>query len=450
MPRDFAAARHDAEISDGQIWTPSKRSAQAVLSTINPASWEGKEAPLREWRVNDWVPLRQATLLTGRGGVGKSLLTQMLFTCTALGMPFLGVNTRQCPSLYVTCEDDADELWRRQGAICASLGVGMQALDGKLFLAALSGEAGNAIATFDATGRLLPTDRWQQIEATVESHGIGFVGLDNASHLMGGDHNDLNQVAAFLNLLNGLALKSDGAVLLLHHPNKAGDDWLGSVAWENQVRSRLIMKPSDEEGDTDSRSLQNPKANYAPMGSRIDFRWHKGAFVRDSDLPSDIGDELAATVKANAENAAFLRCLAERNKQRRQVSEKPTAQNYAPKQFEKMPEARGINRKRLEAAMDRLFRIDAIERGFIYRDTGEGKDVYGLKLRDSGKPETSPESYRKHIPESSGNPQKTTENTPPISKDIPGAATQAAAPSPIEIAKPWAERSPDDPDDVEL
>jgi RecA-family ATPase len=36
--------------------------------------------------------------------------------------------------LYVTCEDDEAELWRQQAAICAAIGVPIQAVLGKLSL----------------------------------------------------------------------------------------------------------------------------------------------------------------------------------------------------------------------------------------------------------------------------------------------------------------------------
>src|SRR5690606_7489728 len=114
-------------------------------------------------------------------------------------------------------------------------------------------------------------------------------------------------------------------------------------------------------------------------GEAVRFRWHKWAYVLEDDLPADTRKELAETIMASADNGLFLTCLAERNRQRRQVSEKLNAQNYAPKIFATMPESKGIGRKRLEQAMDRLFRIGRIERGFIYRDTAEGKDIFGLR-----------------------------------------------------------------------
>jgi len=121
-----------------------------------------------------------------------------------------------------------------------------------------------------------------------------------------------------------------------------------------------------------------PKANYGQKGEIVRFRWVDWAFVRDEDLPADTRAELAEVTKAHGENAAFLRCLAQRTAERRHVSEKVGA-NYAPKVFATMAEAKGIRKDRLIAEMDRLFRIGAIERGLLWRDTAEGKDIFGLR-----------------------------------------------------------------------
>lgn len=404
-----------------------------MLPLLDPGAWQGLNAPAREWALHEWIPARQATYLTGAGSSGKSLLAQQLATCIALGRPFLGVETRQAVAIYVTCEDDADELHRRQVNICEALGVPLSALSGKLHLVSLAGAIGNELATFDPSGRMATSPAWTTLRATVLATGAGFVALDNVAHLFAGNENIRNQVAAFCGLLNGLATEADASVLFIGHPNKAGDSFSGSTAWENQVRSRIFLdRPRDTDGsviDPDARTLSRAKANYARNGEALAFRWHQWAFVREGDLPADTRAEMAATIAATAANGAFLRCLAERNKQRRHVSEKPTASNYAPKQFEGMPEAKGFTRKRLEEAMDRLFRIGAIERGFLYRDTAEGKDIHGLREVSAGHPESSPEGSRKELPEGSGNPHKSTGNTPLYTYGISGGAPGVGAPS---------------------
>lgn len=361
-------------------------SAPTQLPVLNPAAWQGKQPPERLWALKDWIPARQATYLTGPGSAGKSLLAQQLCTCIALGLPFMGVPTQQAAAIYITCEDDEDELHRRQSAICKAAGVELADVHAKLFLASIAGWTGTALCHFDDTGRLHQSECFELLKTTVERAGSRFVVLDNVAHLYGGNENIRNEVAAFVNLLNGLALAIDGSVVLIGHPNKAGAEFSGSTAWENQVRSRLFLETPDEV-DHDLRVLTAPKANYAPKGGRLTFRWYRGAFVRDDDLPEGFAEQIAVTVQATADNEIFLRCLDVRNQQERPVSESPSARTFAPKEFAAMAESKRIGRARLEAAMDRLFRIDAIGVGLVCR-TGR-KDRFGL-LRKCADPCADP------------------------------------------------------------
>ena len=52
----------------------------------------------------------------------------------------------------------------------------------------------------------------------MRSSARGLIVLDNTSHVFGGDENSKREVAAFVNLLNGLSEEIDGVVLLLGHP----------------------------------------------------------------------------------------------------------------------------------------------------------------------------------------------------------------------------------------
>ncbi|MEO6247683.1 MAG: AAA family ATPase [Sphingomicrobium sp.] len=140
-------------INDDAAWAPFEAAAENLafgnsglveqwrktMPLLNPATWQGQPTPEREWALTDWIPSRQATYLTGPGASGKSLLTQQLCTCIALGLPFMGVETRQAVALYLTCEDDEIALHQRQKAICEALGVPLSALDGKLHLVSLAG-----------------------------------------------------------------------------------------------------------------------------------------------------------------------------------------------------------------------------------------------------------------------------------------------------------------------
>lgn len=413
-----------------------------AMPLLDPASWQDLPVPEREWALDGWIPARQATYLTGPGSAGKSLLTQQLCTCIALGLPFMGVETRQAVALYLTCEDDEDELHRRQKAICEGLGVPMAALTGKLFLVSLAGQTETELATFghaierDEYGNTSPimrtTSQWDALSGTVKALGAGFVGLDNVAHLFAGNENVRHEVASFVNLLNRLAIQIDGSVLFIGHPNKAGDSFSGSTAWENQVRSRLFLEtPKDGDGtvlDSDARVLSRQKSNYARNGERLEFRWLQWAFVRAEDLPADMAREIALNAQAAAENAAFMRCLAAATERKRAVSHNPGS-NYAPKVFAAMPEGKSVNERGYRAALERLLHLGQIA---LDQPLWRGPNrvmKQGIKAAEIC---TDPPA-----PTPCTDPHETRTNAarfnPPLSYGYNGRGLEAAAPDPDDV-----------------
>jgi len=356
----------------------AQRQAQGLLPLIDPGEWSGLAVPERRWALNGWMPARQVTYLTGSGGEGKSLLAQQLCTCIALGRPFLGIPTTATTAIYLTCEDDADELHRRQQAICEMLGVDLRDLSGRLHLVALVGATGNELASFDQHNRMKVEPGYGRLAATIEATGAGFAALDNVAHLFAGNENIRAQVAAFVGLLNQLAQRG-ASVLLLGHPNKAGDAFSGSTAWENQVRSRLFLSSAkaaaEATGDADGRIMSRGKANYAKKDEVLTMRWHRWAFVNEADLPPGEA-ERSADARRAADDELFLACLHEWISQHRAVSEKhgPT---FAPAKFAGSAAAKGVGKARLEAAMGRLLAAARIENGHLWKKA-DRKPQFGL------------------------------------------------------------------------
>lgn len=339
--------------------------APEILNVVHPADWQGTQPPVRVWRWKNFIPDMQATLITGAGASGKSLATQQMATCVAMGLPFLGVETRRCPSLYITCEDDLDELHRRQDAINAALGISPEATRGHLFLVSLQGEIANELAVFTQDGEMTIARRFAEIAQTCHELGVKHVTIDNTAHTFSGNENDRHQVAAFVNLNNRLAQKIGGSVLMVGHPNKAGDSYSGSTAWENQVRSRLYLEvpKNGDEGvpvDPDMRVIRNEKANYSQRGAEVTFYWLKGAFVTEEQMPQGNEREMRESAAAAYENGLFLTLLDKLTEQRRQVSHAPNVGTYAPKVMAAMPEARGLQKASLARAMERLFALGEI------------------------------------------------------------------------------------------
>lgn len=413
------------------------------LPTLDLAELATQRAKAKRFAIEQLAPEGEVTLGTGPGAGGKSLLSQQLATAGAAGLPCLGLNVQPGPTLYLTCEDSAEQLHWRQEHMCASMGVDMASLAGRLHLVSLRGALDNELCTFTAEGALKPAPAYHRLVAMVQATGAKLVFLDNVAHLYPDNENDRAKVTRFVNLLNRLAGETGAAIVLLGHPNKSGDSYSGSTAWLNAVRSQFtIDHDRDADGtilDPDARVLSVGKANYARKGDLLRFRWHEWAYVLEDDLPTDTRAELAETIKANGENAAFMACLQARAAQGegREVGPSP-GPNYAPAQFEGMPQAKGYRKAALKRAMDRLFMIGRIEAVTIERP---GKSARKTILREvpEGSPNAFPNASRTPFPNV---PEPPPEHSPEHTLDTTyqtGAAHWPAAPDDDDLD--WGEEA---------
>jgi RecA-family ATPase len=371
MLQEMRRPRNLATASDEIDRTVPEGHAQDELELISVSAWEGKPIPERRWVIRDWIPLHGVTLLAGRGGTGKSLMAQQWASAISVGAEFMGLrSTAPMSSLYVNCEDPADELHRRQDAIAKALGRSLGSFSQRLYLAARMG-AENALGTLDERGHFRPSRLFDALRMSCIELGFRVLVLDNAMQLFVGNQNDNGEVTRFLNALSGIALVIDGAVILVAHTAKLdGSEFAGCMAWENAVRSRLYLTrdPDDEAGDV--RLLSRNKANASAIGDRLEIEWHAGAF-RAVDRGNPDGSEAR-------HEAAFLKCLAEATAARRNVSDKPSAA-FAPKIFAGMAGGKQSGQKALGQAMQRLFDKGQIVANFpLWRDPAQRRQVYGI------------------------------------------------------------------------
>jgi Mrp family chromosome partitioning ATPase len=103
------------------------------------ASLKDKPVPSREWLVPDLVPQKTVTLFGGDGGTGKSLLALQLAVAAAAGGKWLGRPVQYGSVIFISAEDDEDELHRRTDDILRSTGKTYDDLS-DLTLRSLAGE----------------------------------------------------------------------------------------------------------------------------------------------------------------------------------------------------------------------------------------------------------------------------------------------------------------------
>jgi RecA-family ATPase len=376
MAREEGGAAVVASLKGAIQPAPKEKEGPWQLPIIDTSAWIGREPPARRWIVKGWLARATGGAMFGEDGIGKSLLGQQLATCIAAGRPFLGLETTQAGALYLTCEDDELSLWQRQRAISKALGLPADCAPA--MLSTVVGYLAAELGQFDEHGSFVPGAMFHAIVARAQSINAGLIVLDNIAHLFPGNEIVRRQVVAFLAAVDQLAMTCDASVLLLGHPAKAvGSEYSGNLGWSAHVRQRWFLGWGDPAlGDSDTRVLRKAKANLGKRGEEVEFRWHEWAFVIDEDLPDDTRAEIAKVAQLGHDNELFLLCLAEMTRQERNVSEKRSA-SFAPTMFAKMSESKGIGKERLEAAMDRLFRLGTIKRGTLpwKRDR---KEIEGL------------------------------------------------------------------------
>ena len=221
------------------------------LTTIDPLKLAEQPVPERRWLVPYWIPHRAVTMLGGDGGVGKSLLAMQLLTAVATGKPWLGQTTIACKAIGVFCEDDVDELHRRQDAINRAYDFGFDGLENVEWISRVGDDS--VMMTFDRCDRGTTTEFFQQVHNTAQDFGAQLIVLDALHDFFAGNENARPQARQFVNLLQALARDCDGAVVICAHPSLAGlssgTGLSGSTARNNAVRSRLYLtRPTDDDG----------------------------------------------------------------------------------------------------------------------------------------------------------------------------------------------------------
>ena len=328
---------------------------------FSAADFEGKSVPPRRWLVEDLIPARTVTLLSGDGGTGKSLLSLQLAAAVATGTKWIGRDVNDGTALVYSAEDDRDELHRRLTDIAASSGVRLADME-RLRLRSLAGEA--ALLAHEVADTLQPSPLYQALEAEAARHKPALIVIDTLADVFPSNENDRSRVRQFVQLLIRIAIRFDCAVVLLSHPSlsgmSSGSGLSGSTAWNGSVRSRLYFKRITDDGyeaDPDARVLTTMKANYGPTGAEVALRWKAGVFTTEGTLPG-IGEGVRA-------ERVFLRLLRAVERQGRTVSPNRSS-SYAPTVFATMPEAEGIKKTTFVTAMESLLsqgRIEVVTEG---------------------------------------------------------------------------------------
>ena len=317
------------------------------------AQLKGKQVPPREWLVDKLVPMKTVTLFGGDGGTGKSLLALQLAIGAATGARWLGRPVEHGRVIFISAEDDDDELHRRIDDILRALGRDYDDLSG-LTIRSLAGE--DALLAIETKVALIQSALFGELDARAADDTPVLIVIDTLADVYPANENDRAKVRQFVSILRSLAIKRRCAVMLLAHPSltglSSGSGTSGSTAWNNSVRSRLYLSRIVQDGyepEPDKRMLATKKANYGRIGGEIAMTWKDGVFVEEG-TPEGL-DKMAIGAKAER---VFMRLLADFTTQGRYVSANPS-NTYAPTLFASHPKSEGMTKRALKGAMEILF-----------------------------------------------------------------------------------------------
>jgi RecA-family ATPase len=337
------------------------------LQWADTSTWDAEPCPRREWAVMERIPLRQVTLFSGEGAIGKSIVELMLGVAHVMAKDWLGSLPEPGGAFYFGCEDDEDELRIRLTAIGEHYGTTFDELKPKGFrFKSLAGDEA-VLGAPDGSGIIKPTALYNQLYEEAGDLKPKHIGIDTSADVFAGNEIDRSQVRQFVSLLRRLAIVSNGSVVLLSHPSLTGINngtgLSGSTAWHNSVRARMYMTaPKIEPGeqpDGDLRELQFKKLNYGRVPDSLVLRYQRGLFLPEAGMSN-----LDKAAREAAVEDTFIAIAKKLENRGEELSVAQTSHGYAPTIIARQPEAKGIRKTEFVTAMERL-----IDRGRVHVDT---------------------------------------------------------------------------------
>lgn len=341
-------------------------------SLRQPMDWRdlsSKTPPVRTWRISHWLTAGP-TLLAGPGGIGKTLIAQTIATALALGQRFLDDVHEKSTVLFWACEDDHDELWRRQVAICKYFGVSMTDLTGRLVIEPRLGRENTLFTMVYGTPAF--TSLRKELGEQVGDYKASVLFLDNIGQTFGAKENDRHHVTAFLNGLIGLTDAPEFTPVIMGHPAKAiGSEFSGSTAWENAVRMRWFMgtslpdqqEPEEGEQDPNVRYLAKRKTNYSTKDYRkLVFR--DGVFAPEQPI-GEITQRYSYPMRCDGAEKCIVYALGKFAEAGVRTTDGRTSPDYLPRKMRDSRLAGDYTPKELSDALIRLRLSGRVAEGSI-------------------------------------------------------------------------------------
>lgn len=249
----LATAVADAEAAaEGGIVAVEQQNPQrptGKLRHLDVARMIAENPPAVPWVIEGLAAQGMLTLVVGRPGEGKSLLSMALAAGVSNDEDTAGFSCRRGKVAIVDAENGDYEIHRR----VRTLG--------------LPGDV--TVCTTEGLDLRRDLGEIEQL-LTVERPDVLI--LDSFRSLWGGEENDSGEVATVLDKLRNLARRYGTATILLHHANKNGAIYRGSSAIAASVEMAFTLARAQDDPDRARRYLECWKCRPAPEPPRRWFR----------------------------------------------------------------------------------------------------------------------------------------------------------------------------------
>lgn len=191
----------------------------------------------------------------------------------AIDQPWLGLKTNFARSLGIYCEDDEEELWRRQYFINQFYNCDMADL-GHMQIRPRLGKD-NLLPVITREGKLGFRPYYYRVREEALDLGAKLITFDTIADIFGGDENNRSDVRQFGQVaMGGLARATGAAVLLLGRPSLSGqtEGRSGSTEWGGVFRAGWHITKPDKDDDTGERELIRNRGHLRHLGQAPPLR----------------------------------------------------------------------------------------------------------------------------------------------------------------------------------
>lgn len=356
---------------------------ESSIETAQAIDWpalEGQTPPLRDWAIEHWLGMGYATLLAGKGGIGKTLLAQTAASHLALGRKYIGEVTKPRKVLIWACEDDHDEMWRRQLRIAHHLGAPLSDFAENLIIVPRAGLENTLLS--NSFGAPAWSPLIDELKEQINDLGVEVLIMDNVGQTCA-DEIGRHIVTKYINAFSGL--RQGLATLLLAHPGKAaGSEYSGSTAWENAVRARWYLgdklpdhpdNGAGDDPDSDIRYLYKRKTNYSAK-DYVKLDYVDGVLLADASTPFEAID---SRFRADLAEKICLKAMAKLATMNKTPTDGKTSPDYLPKLIMEYGMQENMQSRDLASAMRSLMMAGKIIR--VQVGTYHSRNPrFGLKL----------------------------------------------------------------------